>query len=73
MKHPISSVADFNIGSLDIRIDRDIVLSADLIELNQNSGLFQKELSSHLTEAIECSFKAGRNYEKNRIKNLLNK
>ena len=73
MLHPISSTGNFDEGSLDIRIGNKYVLTVDLDELNQNSPKFQKQLMTELRQSIEDSFKLGREYEQNRIKNFLNK
>lgn len=71
--HPISYTGNFDDGSLDVRIGNQYVLTVDLDELNQNKPNFQKRLNLELVEAIEDSFKAGREYEKRRINKLLNK
>lgn len=67
MTHPINNTGDFNQGCLDIKIGNKCVLSVDLIELNQNSDKYQKQLFRDLTDSIEESFILGREYEQNRI------
>lgn len=73
MTHPISSKGNYDEGTLDIKIGGKYVLTVELGELNQNSNEYQKHLYKNLIDAVEDSFKLGREYEKNRIKNFLDK
>lgn len=73
MTHPINYIGNFNDGSLDVRVGNEYVLTVDLVELNQNDDKFQKDLLKELVEAVQGSFKLGRKYERDRIKNFLDK